>query len=107
MKFRYCIFSHYKKIILEISAHINKKCFQFFQENACPCIDYNCCYIKILNKQYYEFIKAERKYCEETKKLSGKFRRIYDKSILDYFQGDWVRYISRLLQHHLKKFFQN
>ena len=66
-----------KKFILQISAYVKRKCFQFFQENACPCIDYNCHYLQILNKRYYEYIKSINK------------NKKYSDSILNYFKDDW------------------
>ena len=67
-----------KKIILQISAYINRKLFKLFQEDACPCVDYNCRYLKILNKRYYQFIKS-----------INKNEKVYRNSILNYFKDDW------------------
>ena len=83
MQYRSCIFLKAKKFILQISAYINRKFFQFFQENACPCVDYNCRYLKILNKRYYEYIKTEREY-----NVKASEKR-YSVSILNYFKDVW------------------
>ena len=71
-------FYNQKKIILQISAYINRKFLKFFQEDACPCVDYNCRYLKILNKRYYQYIKS-----------INKNEEVYRDSILNYFKDDW------------------
>ena len=80
MEYGRCIFlqSKKKKIILQISAYINIKFFKLFQEDACPCVDYNCRYLKILNKRYYQLIKS-----------INKNEKVYRNSILNYFKDDW------------------
>ena len=67
-----------KKFILQISVHINRKFLKFFQEDACPCVDYNCRFLKMLNKRYYQYIKS-----------INKNEKVYRDSILNYFKDDW------------------
>ena len=78
MEYRRCIFLQSKKFILQISVHINRKFLNLFQEDACPCVDYNCRFLKMLNKRYYQYFKS-----------INKNEKVYHDSILNYFKDDW------------------